>query len=422
MTRALVLMLDSLGVGASADANRFGDVGADTFGHIAESAANGAANREGLRQGPLAIPNLAALGLVHAAAESRGTWPAGLPKETPRGAWGYAVERSAGKDTPSGHWEMAGVPVLFEWGYFPFSVPCFPQELTDALVDEAKLPGLLGNCHASGTLIIEEHGAAHIATGQPIVYTSADSVFQIAAHEEHFGLDRLYDVCQIARRLVDSYRIGRVIARPFTGDSPGTFQRTGNRRDYTTPPPEPTLLEYLATAGREVVSVGKVADIFAHHGVTRKVNATGNSGLFDATLKALAEAPDGALVFTNFVDFDMLYGHRRDVAGYAAALEQFDARLPEIDALLSPGDLVVATADHGCDPTWPGHDHTREHVPVLAFGPDITPEPLGARQTFADIGQTLARHLGIDGLPAGDSFWSDLVTGATPAVENASDY
>jgi phosphopentomutase len=406
-------MLDSLGVGSSADANRFGDAGADTFGHIAEAAAVGRANREGLRDGPLDIPNLASLGLVHAAAESRGVWPAGLPKKTPRGAWGYAVERSVGKDTPSGHWEMAGVPVLVEWGYFPNSAPCFPQELTDAFVSETRLPGVLGNCHASGTEIIEEFGAAHIATGQPIVYTSADSVFQIAAHETYFGLDHLYNVCEIARRLVDPYRIGRVIARPFIGDSRGTFQRTGNRRDYTTPPPEPTLLDYLVKEGRDVISVGKVADIFSHQGVTRTVKANGNCALFDATLKVFSDAPEGAFVFTNFVDFDMLYGHRRDVAGYAAALEQFDSRLQEIEALLAPGDLVVATADHGCDPTWSGHDHTREHVPVIAFGPDITPEPLGVRQTFADIGQTLAQHLGVDLLPNGCSFWEDLGIRAT---------
>jgi len=412
MTRALVLMLDSLGVGASADAARFGDTGADTFGHIVEVAATGGADRRGTREGPLDIPNLVSLGLAHAAADSRGKWPSGLPKKMPRGAWGYAVEKSAGKDTPSGHWEMAGVPVLFEWGYFPRKTPCFPQELIAGLVKEANLPGVLGNCHASGTEIIQEFGINHIKSGQPIVYTSADSVFQIAAHEEHFGLDRLYDVCLVARKLVDDYRIGRVIARPFSGDSCDTFERTGNRRDYTTPPPDSTLLEYLANSDHEVVSIGKVSDIFAHKGVTQTVKATGNGELFDATLRALSNASEGALVFCNFVDFDMLYGHRRDVIGYAAALEKFDARLPEIEVLLRQGDLVIVTADHGCDPTWFGYDHTRENVPVLAFGPSINPMALGVRETFADIGQTLAEHLGIGNLPNGTSFCSDLKMGA----------
>lgn len=409
MTRALVLMLDSLGIGSSADAICFDDVGADTFGHIAEAAAAGAADQEGVRTGSLEIPNLAALGLAHAAAESRGTWPADVAKKTPRGAWGYAVEESAGKDTPSGHWEMAGVPVLTEWGYFPGTYPCFPDELIKDLVTQAKLPGLLGNCHASGTEIIKELGREHIQTGQPIAYTSADSVFQLAAHEESFGLDRLYDTCMIARQLVDDYQIARVIARPFIGGDGDRFERTGNRRDYTTPPPQATLLDYLSNAGREVISVGKVSDIFANQGITQTIKETGNSALFDATLEAFSNAPDGALVFTNFVDFDMLYGHRRDVAGYAFALEQLDARLPEIDDLLNPGDLVIATADHGCDPTWLGHDHTREHVPILAFGPEINAAPLGARTSFSDIGQTLSAHLNIDELPHGVSFYPKLI-------------
>ena len=408
MTRALVLMFDSLGIGSSADAIDFDDVGADTFGHIAEAAAVGAADGGGIRAGSLQIPNLASLGLAHAASESRGTWPADIPKQTPRGAWGYAVEKSAGKDTPSGHWEMAGVPVLFEWGYFPRQYPCFPDEFMKDLVIQAKLPGLLGNCHASGTEIIEVLGNEHIETGQPIVYTSADSVFQLAAHEEFFGLDRLYDVCMIARQLVDDYQIGRVIARPFIGANGGTFERTGNRRDYTTPPPQATLLDYLVNAGRQVISVGKVGDIFANQGITQTVKANGNNALFDATLEAFSKAPDGALVFTNFVDFDTLYGHRRDVAGYACALEKVDTRLPEIDDLLGPGDLVIVTADHGCDPTWSGHDHTREHVPVLAFGPEINPVPLGGRTSFSDIGQTLSDHLNIEELQNGISFYPEL--------------
>ena len=410
MRRAIVLMLDSLGIGASADASRFGDTGADTFGHIAECCANRAIGIDGRVRGALEIPQLCTLGLAHAAAESCGAWPAGLPRVNPQGAWGYAVQMSAGKDTPSGHWEMAGVPVLTDWGYFADTAPCFPVELTKALISRAQLTGLLGNCHASGTAIIEELGEEHIRTGKPICYSSADSVFQIAAHETHFGLERLHAVCQVARELVDAWNIGRVIARPFAGDAPGEFIRTADRRDYTTPPPSPTLLDKLKDAGGEVIAVGKVSDIYAGQGVSRSVKASGNMALFDATVDALHEAGDRSLIFTNFVDFDMLYGHRRDVAGYAGAMEALDKRLPELLDMLVPGDLVIATADHGCDPTAPGHDHTREHVPVLAFGPGVAPVALGRRTSFADMGQTLAEHLGLTPLGFGKSFLADLMT------------
>ena len=408
MARAVVLMLDSLGIGASVDADRFGDDGADTFGHIAMACARGDADRPGERSGALAVPNLSALGLVHAAANSRGQWPDGLPVVTPVGAWGYAVESSRGKDTPSGHWEMAGLPVEFDWGYFPDTVPCFPSQLIDRLIAEGNLPGVLGNCHASGTAIIDELGEEHIASGAPIVYTSADSVFQIAAHEEYFGLDKLYALCTLARGLVDEWQIGRVIARPFTGSRKGAFQRTGNRRDYTTPPHAPTLLDRLVEDGGEVISVGKVSDIFAGKGISKTIKAHGNQALFDATLEAWATAHDHTLIFTNFVDFDMLYGHRRDVTGYALALEAFDCRLPELQACLKTNDLVLATADHGCDPTYPGHDHTREHVPVLVSGPRCCPVELGERQGFADMGQTLAAHFGLDPMNTGTSFLQQI--------------
>ena len=400
--RAFILVMDSFGIGAAADAPRFGDTGSNTFGHIEAACAAGSADRPGLRSGPLHIPNLRRLGLGHAAAISTG----GRAADTPcTGAWGYAVEQSRGKDTPSGHWEMAGVPVMNDWGYFPPEYPSFPAALTEALIARAKLPGVLGNRHASGTQIIGELGAEHMATGQPIVYTSADSVFQIAAHEQSFGLERLYEVCLVARKLVDAYTIGRVIARPFLG-TPGSFKRTGNRCDYATPPPEPTLLDRLKANGSEVVSIGKVADIFAHQGISRTVKADGNSALFDATLKAAQEVGDRGLIFTNFVDFDTLFGHRRDVAGYAAALEAFDTRLPEMGHALRPGDVAVISADHGCDPTWRGSDHTREHVPVIAFGPGVKSGSIGRREGFADIGQSLAGHLGLPPLPHGKSFLS----------------
>ena len=396
--------MDSVGIGGAPDAADFGDTGSDTFGHIAAACARGEADGAG-RSGPLRIPNLNRLGLCRAAEASVGTHPQGIERnETPQAIWGYANEVSKGKDTPSGHWELAGLPVPFKWGYFPHTVPAFPADLTAALVEQAGLPGILGNKHASGTEIIAELGDEHVSSGKPICYTSADSVLQIAAHEEHFGLDRLYRVCEIARKLCDPLNIGRVIARPFTGESPADFKRTANRKDYSVPPPGETLLDSAVATGRQVFSVGKIDDIFAHRGITNRRKAAGNDALFDATLAALAEAGPGDLVFTNFIDFDQLYGHRRDVAGYAACLEAFDDRLPELEARLIEGDLVVLTADHGNDPTWPGTDHTRENVPVLAFGPGIEGRNAGRMHTFADVGQTLAGHLALPPMRAGASF------------------
>ena len=399
--RAIILVLDSFGIGASADAAQFGDAGADTLGHIAEACAAGRADKAGVRSGPLRVPNLARWGLGRAAEISTGTIPVGLEAGRIDGAYGCAAEESRGKDTPSGHWEMAGCPVPFDWGYFPRERPCFPRALVDQLVAEFDLPGILGDCHASGTEIIAELGEEHIRTGKPICYTSADSVFQVAAHEQHFGLERLYRFCERAKELLEPLNIGRVIARPFLGESPADFRRTPHRRDYTTPPPQETLLDRVSASGAEVWSIGKIADIFAHRGISRKLKADDNGALFDRTLDAMAEAKDRALVFANFVDFDMLYGHRRDVVGYAAALEAFDRRLPELEARLQPGDLVLATADHGCDPTRPGSDHTREHVPVLFVGPGVPAGPLGKRLSFADMGQTIARHLDLGPLAHG---------------------
>jgi phosphopentomutase len=398
MARAIILVLDSFGIGATADADKFGDVGADTLGNIARE-------RAASEAGPLRLPNLAKLGLFHASKESTGSFPAGFVDDVEIvGAYGHAAELSSGKDTPSGHWEIAGVPVLFDWGYFTGKNNTFPQELLDELIERADLPGVIGNCHASGTTIIAELGDEHVATGKPIVYTSADSVFQIACHEEAFGLDRLYELCDIARELVDKYNTGRVIARPFVGDGPDTYTRTGNRRDLTTPPHAPTVLDKLVASGGDVISIGKISDIYAHMGITKKVKASGNEALFDATLAALKDAGERSIVFTNFVDFDMLFGHRRDVDGYAAALEYFDARLPEILEQLNDDDLLVLCADHGCDPTWPGSDHTREHIPVLALGKGVTAGSLGRRETFADIGQSLATHFGLEPMDYGTSF------------------
>ena len=409
MKRAIILVLDSFGIGATADADKFGDVGADTLGHIAEECAAGRADNG--RTGPLTLPNMTRLGLVRAAAGSTGQVPAGMDVsfEPAKAAWGHALELSSGKDTPSGHWEIAGVPVEFEWGYFRDLENSFPVDFLDKLTKASGIPGILGNCHASGTTILELLGEEHMSSGKAIVYTSADSVLQIACHEQSFGLDNLYKLCQIARELLEPYNIGRVIARPFVGDDAGSFQRTGNRRDYSVLPPSPTLLDYLSTAGGEVVSVGKIADIYAHQGITRKVKATGIDALFDTTMAELRNAGDRTLVFTNLVDFDSSFGHRRDVAGYAAALEALDARLPELECLLGDGDLLVLTADHGCDPTWPGSDHTREHIPVLFSGPAVKAVDLGERNTFADIGQTLAEHFDLEAMPVGTSFLKQIL-------------
>ena len=391
MPRAILCILDSFGIGGAPDAADYGDAGADTLGHIAANY-------------PISLPNLDAMGLGAAAELSTGHVPRGLTNRPRGGRWGVGREVSKGKDTPSGHWEIAGVPVPFAWGYFPHTEPTFPPDLIAQLVEKAKLPGILGDKHASGTRIIAELGEESIRTGKPICYTSIDSVFQIAAHETHFGLERLYEVCQVAFELTAPLMIGRVIARPFVGESASDFKRTGNRRDFAIPPPAPTLLDRNQAAGHQVFAIGKISDIYAGHGVTHKLKATGNMALFDRTLEAVEMAADGAFVMVNFVDFDQEYGHRRDIAGYAQALEAFDRRLPELIAALRQDDLLVLTADHGNDPSWTGSDHTREQTPILCFSPSVTPGSIGIRTTFADIGESIARWLGLAPGPHGKSF------------------
>ncbi|EAR09612.1 phosphopentomutase [Reinekea blandensis] len=404
MKRVHIMVLDSFGIGATRDADKFGDVGANTLGHIAQQCARGQADTD--REGPLKLPNFTRLGLVNAATESAGgQTPEGLTTtDATIGSYGFAEELSSGKDTPSGHWEIAGVPVLFDWGYFSEKEQSFPQSMLDAFIEKTGVPGILGNCHASGTEIIQRLGEEHMETGKPIVYTSADSVFQIACHEESFGLDRLYELCEVARELVNEYNIGRVIARPFIGDDADTFERTGNRKDLAVEPPSKTVLQKLAEAGGEVISIGKIADIYAHTGITQKYKATGLGPLFDKTLEVIQDAPDRSIVFTNFVDFDSSYGHRRNVPGYAAALEYFDKRVPELLDAVDDDDLVIFTADHGCDPTWPGSDHTREHIPVIVYCKNRESANLGLRNSFADIGQTIADYFGLEAMDYGESF------------------
>lgn len=365
MARTIILLMDSFGIGSAHDAENFGDKGSDTLGHIVEWFLENRKDKNGVAI-PLQLPNLAFRGLERAAELSRGrALAASLGAEHCVGACTYAEEISRGKDTLSGHWEIAGVPVDFDWGYFPDKPKCFPKELVDALIEKGNLPGVLGESHASGTEIIKELGEEHVRTGKPIIYTSADSVLQIAAHEKFFGLERLYELCKLAYELVQPYKIARVIARPFIGTCAADFTRTTNRHDYAVPAPQETLLDKIIAGSGNVYAVGKIADIFAHRGITKHYPAGGLDKLVDATKQAICDAPDQTLVFTNFVDFDSSYGHRRDPKGYGEALEYFDSRLPEILSLLKEDDLVLITADHGNDPTWSGTDHTRERTPIL---------------------------------------------------------
>lgn len=397
MLRTIILLMDSFGIGYAHDAEKYGDKGADTLGHICDWFAANRKDAAG-KPMPLALPNLAARGLAQVATLSRGVALSGdatLGAPHSVGAYTYAQEISRGKDTLSGHWELMGVPVDFDWGYFPDVPQCFPEELVAKLVAEGNLPGVLGECHASGTEIIKELGEEHVRTGKPIIYTSADSVLQIAAHEEAFGLERLYELCKLAYKLVQPYNIARVIARPFVGSCASDFVRTTNRHDYAVPAPQPTLLDKMVAAGGSVYAVGKIADIFAHRGITRHYAAGGLEKLVDATKQAISEAPDNSIVFTNFVDFDSSYGHRRDVKGYGEALEYFDGRLPELTGLLKPEDLLLITADHGNDPSWTGTDHTREKIPVLFSGAGIAQGELPPFENFMGVGEFIAKHMGI---------------------------
>ncbi len=401
MARAFLIVMDSVGAGGAPDAARFfngdtPDTGANTLGHIAEACAAGLAE-EG-RSGPLRMPSLDALGLGAAVRLASGARMPGFDA-APRGLWGAATEVSNGKDTPSGHWELAGVPVPWDWHYFPDTQPAFPQDLMDEVARLCGAGGTLGNCHASGVPIIEEHCAEHMRTGWPICYTSADSVFQIAAHEETFGLDRLLKLCQDIAPRLHAMKVGRVIARPFVGEC-GSFRRTTNRHDYAIAPPAPTLCDWVKGAGRAVHAIGKIGDIFSMRGID-DVRKGADSDLFNHLLDAAVSAESDSLTFANFVEFDSAYGHRRDVSGYARALEWFDAQVAEFLARLGEGDLAIFTADHGNDPTWTGTDHTRERVPVVGYG--VGPREVG-QVAFTDVGASVAVHLGVKAPGPGRSF------------------
>lgn len=397
MSRAFLVVMDSVGIGGAPDAADFGDAGANTLAHIAAECAAGRA--EVGRSGPLRLPHLDRLGLGAACRLASGAEVPGLTA-APGGRWGAATEVSRGKDTPSGHWELAGVPVPWDWTYFPDTQPAFPEALVAEVCRLAGTAGILGNCHASGIPIIERHGAEHLRSGWPICYTSADSVFQIAAHEESFGLDRLIALCAALAPSLHAMKVGRVIARPFTGPV-GAFQRTANRRDFAIAPPAPTLLDWAASAGRMTHAIGKIGDIFSHRGIGRLHKGKDDLALFDHLDRLVAEAEPGSLTFANFVEFDSLYGHRRDVAGYARALEVFDSRVGAFLTRLRPGDLALFTADHGNDPTFRGTEHTRERVPVLAAGVGAGKIGLCA---FTDMAASVAAHLGIPAQGPGRSF------------------
>lgn len=383
--RITIVVLDGAGIGEMPDAAEWGDAGADTIGHILQSR-------------KLAVPNLERYGLGNIRPLS-----GVAPEQNPAGSYGRCALRSNGKDTTTGHWEMAGI-VLDQ--AFPTYPSGFPAVLLDRFVKETEVPGVLGNVPASGTEIIKELGAEHVATGKPIVYASADSVFQIAAHEEVIPLERLYQICETARRILDGeHKVGRVIARPFRGE-PGSFFRTENRHDYAVPPPTENLLPSLADAGLDVVCIGKIASIYDGLGVTKDLTAKNNQQSIDQTIRALKGDTRG-LIFSNLVDFDMLYGHRRDTEGFATALEHFDRHLPHIEAAMRDDDVLIITADHGNDPSFPGSDHTREYAPLLVYGKRARSANLGTRSSLADIGQTVAENFGLK-LSAGESFLREI--------------
>ncbi len=398
MARAFLIVLDSVGCGGAPDAAEFGDEGPNTLGHIIAACAEGRA--EVGRSGPLRVPVLDSLGLGAAIRLASGADTPGLDA-VPQGLWGAATEVSRGKDTPSGHWELAGVPVPWEWTYFPQTVPAFDDALVAQVCTLAGTDGILGNCHASGIPILAEFGAEHLRTGWPICYTSADSVFQIAAHEDAFGLERLYKLCADLAPVLHARRVGRVIARPFLGDAGTGFKRTGNRRDYAIAPPAPMLCDWVQEAGGVVHAVGKIGDIFSGQGIDHLHKGKDDAALFEHLLRLMSHAEPRSLTFCNFVEFDSLYGHTRDVSGYARALERFDVVAGQVLALMQPGDMLLITADHGNDPTAPGTDHTRERVPVLVAGKGAG--TIG-HVAFSDVAASIAAHLNIPAQGVGRSF------------------
>lgn len=391
INRVVLIVLDGVGCGALPDADQYGDPGADTLGHVSQ------------KYSALRLPHLARWGAGHL---TNMPTVARLPLDQCVASVGRCAELSQGKDTTAGHWEMSGCVVTKAFATFPNG---FPKEALERWIDENKLPGVLGNVSASGTEIIERLGEEHMRTGKPILYTSADSVWQVAVHEEKFGLDRLYEICKSARDICDDLKISRVIARPFIGKTATDFKRTHNRKDYSQTPPSKTMMEHVLDAGLPSVGIGKIWNIFNGKGIKDSLETHDNADGMQTLEKALTTYDKG-LLFVNLIDFDMLYGHRRDVEGFAKSLEQFDAFIPRLESRLTSSDLVIVSADHGNDPTYRGTDHTREYVPLLAFNPGAKARDLGNRQSFADIGQTVAHALtGKDNrLAVGRSFLPEM--------------
>jgi len=403
--KGILIVLDAVGIGGATDANDFADMGADTLGNIKKECIKGRANFS--RFGQLNIPNLASLGIYASHAVAQDYYSENQNFFCSKNAsFACASEISKGKDTPTGHWELAGLPLMWNWKYFENKLKSFSEDQIKPIINKFSLTGILGNCHSSGTEIIKKYGEEHILSLKPIFYTSKDSVVQIACHENIFGLKKLYELCEFSAKVFHPLKVGRVIARPFLGDNSGTFFRTKNRKDYTFPPPNKTLCDLVVENNRSCHAIGKIADIFSNRGISTSVSGLSDDALFYKMIDVIKKAKNGDLIFANFVEFDSLYGHRRDVAGFAAALERFDLKLVKLLEIINPNDFLIITADHGNDPTFKGTDHTREKVPVLMVG-NYAQKGNNGNIVFSDVGATMAAFLNLSGKLKGTNIFND---------------
>ena len=403
--KGILIVLDAVGIGGATDANDFADMGADTLGNIKKECIKGRANFS--RFGQLNIPNLASLGIYASHAVAQDYYSENQNFFCSKNAsFACASEISKGKDTPTGHWELAGLPLMWNWKYFENKLKSFSEDQIKPIINKFSLTGILGNCHSSGTEIIKKYGEEHILSLKPIFYTSKDSVVQIACHENIFGLKKLYELCEFSAKVFHPLKVGRVIARPFLGDNSGTFFRTKNRKDYTFPPPNKTLCDLVVENNRSCHAIGKIADIFSNRGISTSVSGLSDDALFYKMIDVIKKAKNGDLIFANFVEFDSLYGHRRDVAGFAAALERFDLKLAKLLEIINPNDFLIITADHGNDPTFKGTDHTREKVPVLMVG-NYAQKGNNGNIVFSDVGATMAAFLNLSGKLKGTNIFND---------------
>ena len=403
--KGILIVLDAVGIGGATDAKDFADIGADTLGNIKKECIKGRANFS--RFGQLNIPNLASLGIYASHAVAQDYYSENQNFFCSKNAsFACASEISKGKDTPTGHWELAGLPLEWNWKYFENKFKSFSEDQIKPIINKFSLTGILGNCHSSGTEIIKKYGEEHILSLKPIFYTSKDSVVQIACHENIFGLKKLYELCEFSAKVFHPLKVGRVIARPFLGDNSGTFFRTKNRKDYTFPPPSKTLCDLVVENNRSCHAIGKIADIFSNRGISTSVSGLSDDALFYKMIDVIKKAKNGDLIFANFVEFDSLYGHRRDVAGFAAALERFDLKLVKLLEIINPNDFLIITADHGNDPTFKGTDHTREKVPVLMVG-NYAQKGNNGNIVFSDVGATMAAFLNLSGKLKGTNIFND---------------